>query len=361
VRVIVIGGAGNFGARIVRALKQEPRIELLVAGRSKRTVKGAEEVGSVTLDHTSSRFPESLRELSPGLVIHCAGPFQGQDYRVAQAAMAAGAHYIDLADGREFVAHFSREIDAAAIKVGRAAITGASTLPALSCAVVEELCRDLVQLRVIQTVIAPGQRAPRGRATLEGVFSYLGRPFLVWRSGRWRKAWGWMDLRRVPLRIGGRWAAACDVPDLALFPGYFTGVEMVTFHAALEIAAQHFVLWTLAALRRLGLPLPVKQWGVMLEGMAGLFDGLAGDRGGMRVAVIGQGRDGKTVGRAWHLIAPAVNGPEIPCMPAILLARGLARGQEVRPGAYPCMGLLRLADFDSEFRKWGIVTEIGAK
>jgi hypothetical protein len=97
----------------------------------------------------------------------------------------------------------------------------------------------------------------------------------------------------------------------------------------------------------------------MLEGLAGLFDGLGGDRGGMRVAVIGRRRDGEAVSRVWHLIAPAANGPEIPCMPAILLARWLAQGEAVRSGAYPCMGLLRLADFDPEFKKWGIVTEIG--
>ena len=32
-RVVVVGGAGNFGARIVRALRGDPNIELMVAGR----------------------------------------------------------------------------------------------------------------------------------------------------------------------------------------------------------------------------------------------------------------------------------------------------------------------------------------
>ena len=32
-RIVVVGGAGNFGARIVRALRADPSIELLVAGR----------------------------------------------------------------------------------------------------------------------------------------------------------------------------------------------------------------------------------------------------------------------------------------------------------------------------------------
>jgi len=51
-------------------------------------------------------------------VIHCAGPFQSQDYRVALAAMAAGAHYLDLADGRQFVARFSHHVHFARARRG---------------------------------------------------------------------------------------------------------------------------------------------------------------------------------------------------------------------------------------------------
>jgi saccharopine dehydrogenase-like NADP-dependent oxidoreductase len=59
-----------------------------------------------TLDIDDPRFGDALRALGPALVIHCAGPFQNQDYRVALAALSCGAHYIDLADGREFVTGF---------------------------------------------------------------------------------------------------------------------------------------------------------------------------------------------------------------------------------------------------------------
>jgi short subunit dehydrogenase-like uncharacterized protein len=52
--------------------------------------------------------------LGAELVIHTAGPFQGQDYGVVAAAVAAaGAHYIDLADGRRFVCDFPAALDAA--------------------------------------------------------------------------------------------------------------------------------------------------------------------------------------------------------------------------------------------------------
>ena len=61
-----------------------------------------------------------------------------------------------------------------------------------------------------------------------------------------------MDLKRVRLDIGSRWAAACEVPDLMLFFKAYPGIQTVRFHAALEFRLQHLVLWKLAALRRIG-------------------------------------------------------------------------------------------------------------
>jgi len=359
VRVIVLGGAGNFGARIVRALRGDPTIDLVVAGRRLVSVPGAEDVPSVVVDIGAPDFAQRLRALSPELVIHCVGPFQGQSYDVAKAALAAEAHYLDLADGRQFIVEFAPRIKDQAVKAGRVAISGASTLPALSSAVVEELRVGLSSLESIEVIIAPGQRAPRGKATLEAVFSYLGRPFLVWRKGQWRRTWGWMDLLETRLDVGGRLAAACDVPDLELLPARYSGVQTVSFHAALEFGVQHLTLWSLAVLRRIGLPFPVAHWAVSLNRLAGVFDAVAGEKGGMRVSVVGdRSGGGGRVRRTWQLTAPAMDGPEIPCMAAILLARRLVRGEGFQPGAFPCMGFLTLSEFAPEFARWKISTRI---
>src|SRR2546427_12115287 len=88
-RAVIIGAFGNFGARICRALEANRGIEVVASSRS----------AGVRLDIGSARFADALGKLSPDLVIHCAGPFQGQGYGVASAALAAGAHYLDLADG----------------------------------------------------------------------------------------------------------------------------------------------------------------------------------------------------------------------------------------------------------------------
>ena len=353
-RAIVIGGHGNFGARICRALAADEGIEVFAAGRRSAKAHDAG-VHAATLDIASPDFPAALAALRPGVVIHCAGPFQDQDYTVASAAIAAGAHYIDLADGRRFVSNFSAALDGAAHAADVLAVSGASTLPALSSAVIDSITARFRSVKGIWIAIAPGQRMPRGGATMAGVLSYAGRSFQWLSGGRWSTAWGWQELRRIRFAgLGVRWAAACDVPDLELLPERYSSARTVEFHAALELGIQHLALWMVAALRRSGISVPVERWVDKLDRAASFLEVLGGDRGGMLVAIACERLDGSRALLEWHLTAEAGHGPEIPCMAAILLARKLARGELALRGAFPCMGLLALEEFESEFRRWRI-------
>lgn len=88
--VVVIGGFGNCGDRICRRLSEDPRLEILASGRSPLATAPWAGVRPVWLDLGDPQFSEALRALEPNLVIHCAGRYQGQDYRVPAAAKAAG-------------------------------------------------------------------------------------------------------------------------------------------------------------------------------------------------------------------------------------------------------------------------------
>lgn len=361
-RVCVLGGYGNFGARICRALARDG-LEVVAASRDPerghRDAGFDAGIGRARLDTGDPGFEAALRALAPGIVIHCAGPYQGQDYRVARASLAAGAHYIDLADGRAFVADFAAALDSAAKHAGRLAVSGASTLPGLSSAVVDALKPCFAKLEEIQLSIAPAQRTPRGTATLQAVFSYVGRPFKWLEDGDWKTAYGWRELKRFDFAaVGTRWAAACDVPDLELFPARYPGVSTVQFRAALEFGAEHLVLATVAGLRRIGIPVPLERWAASMDGVARQFDRFGGERGGMLVRLIGKAQDGRVIQVDWNITAIGNRGPEIPCMPAILIARKLAAGKLTSTGAMPCMGLLTLDDFAPEFACWDMQTRI---
>ena len=365
-RTVVLGGYGNFGARIVRRLavrSGETGIELIAAGRHPEqghTASGFDaSIGQARLDISDPDFASALKALNPKLVIHCVGPFQGQDYRVAEACLTAGSNYLDLADGRAFVGAFGQRFGEAARRAGLVMASGASTLPALSSAVIDQLGRRLTSIDEIEISIAPAQRSPRGVATLKAVFSYLGRPFDWYVDGQWTQAIGWQELKRIRFKdLGTRWAAACEVPDLDLLTMRYPKVQSVTFRASLEFGFQHFVLSGLAGLRRAGIPVPMGALAGPFERMATVLGHWGGLQGGMLVAVTGKDAAGKRKRVEWHLTAGWKEGPEIPCLAAILLAEEVARGKNVITGGDACMRYLELKDFEPEFERLLIRTAI---
>jgi saccharopine dehydrogenase-like NADP-dependent oxidoreductase len=357
-RIVVLGGYGHFGGRISRALAGEPEIELIVAGRDYAAAVGfvraldapKANCEPVALDHATSDFPTRLRELRPNLVVHTSGPFQGQSYHVARAAIDAGAHYLDLADGRAFVSGIT-SLDSVARKKAVVVASGASTLPAVSSAVVEHLRPAFAQMRNVEITIAPGQKTPRGVATMESILSYCGRPFREWSDGAWRLVHGWQGLRRFHHpELGVRWAARCDVPDLELLPAWYPALRSVRFDASLELAASHVGLWMLAWLVRAGLIRHPEACAEMLLRFARMMDRWGTDNGGMRVGVTGTDADGKSIRRVWYVRAGSGHGPEIPCIPAIVIAKKLTRGEPIAPGARPCHGMMTLEEFDAAAR-----------
>ncbi|KRI00068.1 saccharopine dehydrogenase family protein [Curvibacter sp. PAE-UM] len=363
-KTLVLGGYGNFGARICRALAGDPAIQLLVGGRDRvRAEAMARELGAgaqgVAIDLDSPGFTGELRQLGVELLIHTAGPFQQQAYRVAEAAAAAGCHYIDLADGRRFVCDFAAAMNPAFRAAGRVAISGASTVPALSSAVIDHLCAGWQRIDTIDICIAPAQTAPRGRATIEAVLSYCGAPIQVWTEGRWQARPGWGQPERIEFsRLRPRLGALCDIPDLELFPVHYRVGRRVMFRAALEVGLTQRVFAMLARLRTWGvLPQP-RRLGGLLNAMAPALDFLGTSLGGMVVRATGADAQGQAVARSWHITADHDHGPEIPCMAAILLARKLAAGAALPVGAHACLGLLKLAEFKPEFDRWGMVSEV---
>lgn len=362
-KTLVLGGYGNFGARICRALACDPSIELLIGGRDlsrSQSLAGALGGGAqgIAIDLGAQGLAQSLRAAEVELLIHTAGPFQQQSYGVAEAAAAAAAHYIDLADGRRFVCDFAGAMDATFRAAGRSAISGASTVPALSSAVVDHLCNGWKRIDAIDICIAPAQTAPRGRATLAAVLSYCGEPIQVWNQGRWQPQTGWASPERVVFaRLRPRHGALCDIPDLEIFPVHYKATRRVMFRAAIEVGIAQRAFAMLAALRVARLIGQPARLAGLLNHAARALDFMGTSTGGMVVRVEGADASDQPVRHAWHVTAGNDHGPEIPCMAAILLARKLARGERLPTGAFACMNCLRLADFEPEFTRWGMVTD----
>jgi saccharopine dehydrogenase-like NADP-dependent oxidoreductase len=362
-RILILGAYGTFGTRICRSLVSESTIQLAIAGRDReRATAFAASLGAtcepVVIDYQAPDFAATLSSLRSNLVIHTAGAFQAQDYRVASAAIDAGAHYIDLADARAFVAGIGA-LDERARARGVVVTSGASTLPAVSSAAVERLVAAFSELHRIEINIAPAQVIARGLATMESVLSYCGKPFLELIDGEWRTVRGWLGLRRVRYpALGTRWAARCDVPDLPLLPKRYPTVRSARFDAALELTAAQFGMAGLAGLTRIGVLSKPERFAALVLRLARLLDRFGSDVGGMQVVVEGVTTTGQRLRRAWYLVAKQGDGPQIPCIPAIVIARKLARGERIELGARPCMGMMTLEEFDAATDGFDIRWEI---
>ncbi len=364
-RILVLGGHGNFGARICRRLAVDPGIELLVAARTlekaqafAKDLPGAAQ--AVALDAHQVDLPQTLRRLQVHTLIHTAGPFQAQGYAVARACAEAAAHYIDLADGREFVCGFPKALHKTFVAAGKLAVSGASTVPALSSAVIDHLTTGWQAIDNIDICIAPAQSAPRGEATIAAVLSYCGRPIQVWRHGRWESSIGWADPRPVHFaHMKPRLGAICDIPDLQIFPEHYQVRQSVLFRAALEVGlSQRSFAWLAACVRRGWVQRP-ERLAPLLHRFAPMFDRWGTALGGMVVSVDGLDEKGDQIHREWHISADNDHGPEIPTMAAILLARELASERPgTHVGARTATSLLSLEAFHPEFKHWGMVTEV---
>ncbi|GLR71011.1 saccharopine dehydrogenase family protein [Agaribacter marinus] len=358
-KVLILGGYGNFGKRIVENLAKIENIIIYVAGRNRDKAtacinqlkaNSAANLVPLTIDIFASDFEERLKTLSPYLVIHTSGPFQGQDYRVPKACIEANAHYIDLADDRRFVCDIAK-LNTHAKEKEVLVVSGASSVPGLSSAVVEHYQAQFKSLTSIDLAIAPGNKAERGLATVEAILSYTGHPLHAFKDGRWQDVFGWMDSNVNDFGgiVGKRHLANVDVPDLELFPERYSVTERVTFQAGLELSILHKTMVGMATLAKKGF---VKNWAPMAKSIvtaSKLFLPFGTDNGAMEVLLKGIDQNDNEKSIKWRLYAPNGNGPYIPTLSTIILAKKLLETNTTDAGAKPCVGLFKLSDFAPYF------------
>jgi hypothetical protein len=348
--VLILGGYGNFGKRIAELLTRKGT-PVVIAGRDRAKAEALTEMlppklaAAAAFNAASPGFPKKLGELKPGVVINTCGPFQNADYRIAEACIARAVPYIDLADGRDFVTGITA-LDDAAKACGIAVISGASTVPALSTAVIEHFVPQFAKIRSLTFGIAPGQQAERGLATTQAILGYVGKRLRP--CAGYPTRYGWQDLYRQPYPdIGPRWMANCDIPDLDLLPARY-GIARIRFSAGLENPLLHFGLWLLSVAVRLGLPIDLRQHGTALLEASRWFDRLGSPDGGMHVILQGVDKSGRPLTKQWFIVARDGAGPYIPTVPAVVLARKILAGTFKITGALPCIGMITLPEYLGE-------------
>lgn len=344
--VLIIGGYGNFGSFISKTLAREQNVQVIIAGRSlKKAKKLAGEIDAINEPkamalNIDKGIGTSLSVIKPDIVIHTSGPFQTQGYDVAKACIASGAHYIDLADGRDFVEGII-DLDEMAKKRGLLIISGASSVPCLTSALVDHYENEFERLDTLDYGITTAQKTARGIATTAAILGYTGKPIKTLINGKQQNIYGWQTLHAHKYKgLGWRLLGNCDVPDLALFPKRYPELKTIRFYAGLEISFIHITLWVLSWLVRIGLIKNLQAMAPLLLRISLLFDWLGTENSAFHMKLSGKGKDGAKKSITFQLTARSGDGPYIPSMPAILMARKLVNDEICDRGAYPCVGFI---------------------
>ncbi|EPX80915.1 SDR family oxidoreductase [Litoreibacter arenae] len=355
-KILLLGATGLFGGHLARQLAKRDELSLTIAGRTLSTLKPlAQELGAtpLALDRSDvAAVQKALGALRPFAVIDCSGPFQSYGaapYAFAEAVLMAGAHYLDIADGAEFVAGITA-LDGLAKEKGLCAWSGASTTPALSSAIAADLIQGLDRVDLIETTIVPGNKTPRGLSVMRAILGQVGRPFPRCRGGRIETAYGWADSTRVAPKVDAttlkpRLAALVNTPDAALFPKHFNaatvaaraGLELPLFHRALTLARHIVPALRIPSLEPLAKP---------LLHLSNMFTGFGSDAGGMRVRVQGVQNDQRQE-RIWDMIIPDGHGPKTPVQPVAILLDQLLAGR-IEAGARPALAAFTRAEAEAQ-------------
>jgi saccharopine dehydrogenase-like NADP-dependent oxidoreductase len=264
---------------------------------------------------------------------------------VAEACINSGAHYIDLADAREFVVGIE-ELDAKAKQAGVAVISGASSVPCLTSALIEYYNDQFEVLESVDYGITTAQKTTRGVATTAAILSYTGQPFKTLINQELQIIHGWQSLHAKKFKgLGWRLLGNCNVPDLELFPRYYPELKTIRFYAGLELPFVHVTLWALSWMVRIGLIKNLEPTAPLLLKLSFLFDWLGSANSGFYMTLIGKDENNTDKTVQFELIAKNGDGPYIPCMPAILVAKKLANADLKDTGARACIGIINKQEY----------------
>ena len=368
-KILILGGYGTFGGRLAYLLAGEERLTLLIAGRSIQKAKnfceglpsGAQKV-PVFFDRNTN-METQIQELHPNIVVDAMGPFQayGEDpYSVVKACIANEVDYMDLADGSDFVKGI-RQFDAEAKAKNIYILSGVSSFPVLTAAVVRKLSHDMTRVTTIKGGIAPSPYAGVGLNVIRAIASYAGKPLSLIRHEKPATGYALTETMRYTicppgyLPLKNTLFSLVDVPDLKVLPELWRDLDSVWLGAGPVPEILHRMLIGLSWLVRLRI-LP------SLLPFASLFHFVINilrwgeHRGGMFVSVEGTSQNGERIERSWHLLAEGNDGPLIPSMAVQALILHCLAGKKPLPGARPATQELEVPDYEAIFKSRTIYT-----
>ncbi|MEN9562275.1 MAG: hypothetical protein RIR73_519 [Chloroflexota bacterium] len=368
-KILILGGYGTFGGRLAQLLANDERLTLLIAGRSKekadafcRQLPAGAQRTPVFFDRNGD-VEAQIKNINPNLVVDATGPFQAygeNPYKVIKACIVSGVDYMDLADGSEFVKNIS-QFDEQAKAQNIFVLSGVSSFPVLTAAVVRRLSHGLAKINAIKGGIAPSPFAGVGLNVIRAITIYAGKRLPLIRNGKHSYGHALTETMRYTIAPPGYLPlkntlfSLVDVPDLRVLPELWTDLDSIWMGAGPVPEILHRMLIGLAWLVRIRFLPSLLPFARLFYFVINILR-WGEHRGGMFVVVQGIDKDGKQIERSWHLLAEGNDGPFIPSMAVEALVRRSLSGKQPLLGARPATGDLELEDYEDIFKNRTIYT-----
>jgi len=339
-RILVVGGTGGFGSTICRLLADDGHEVTAASRRSKG------DDFPKRMDHmTIGRKDVQVSHLADfDLVVDASGPFQGLGQHLMETAIAAGIHYVDIADDRRFVDAASL-LDPKARAAGVCVVSGASSIPALSSAAALDLTRDMDAVRRIDVSISAGADAVFGPAVLHAMLAGAGRP-VRWRDGSSPAAMSSPRTVAVLDPTDGsrveRGVLVCDSPDLTTMPSLLPGRPEIRFRAGSELSLHNRAMRIVSWCVRRRLVGSGAAFSALASTARRLTASRASGRSFMLIEAIGDVA-GAHQRRTWSILATNGLGPTIPCLAVPAMVAAIDEGR-IGTGACSASGLLTTSE-----------------
>jgi hypothetical protein len=369
--ILIVGGTGTFGSRLVRLLARRKAYRLTIAARdASRAGALLGELHAVDAHAGAAFMPaqrdsidaELLRELGVSVVVDCSGPFQETSSSLIEAAIEAKCHYVDLADSRAFVANIDR-FGIKARAAGVTVITGASTTPALTHAVLDSVTKAWMGIDAIDVAIVPGNKTPRGRSVIAAILSWVGQSTKVFEEAGWRERRGWANTNVMTIEgLGRRRAALAELPDADLLAARYKPRIRAAIRAGLELGVLHGLVGLAGLFVRARLIRSARALAGPGTFIAAMLAPFGSNAGGMVIEATGRDARGDARVVRWSLVARNGEGPYVPAVPAAAIVAGLASGDAAiaAPGARSAAGVLSLEQIRPWFEGLAIDTKLSS-
>ena len=358
--ILLIGGYGTFGQRIVTRLASEADLHIIIAGRNiakANTLCETFNSENITLsplafDRENPISPQVKQQ--PDIIIDASGPFQNYtNETVAEYCIANEITYFDLSDDRDFCAKIMAKTSRAPL------VTGLSTYPVLTAAAAKVSAVHFDKITKIEAGISPAPATDMGRSVVGAIAAKAGEPIVVMQDGNLATVAAMTQIKSLRLAVPGATIigeilfSRADTPETDALPRLFPNLTDIWCGAGPRPRWLHQMFIWMAKLRALKLLPNLGRFTGLMHRVQNALPA-RDNRGGMCVYIHGTDHNNAPLTRDWHLIAQGENGPYIPALPAVLLIQKILRGETLPAGPHYGRDLLTLSDFQQSFAELGI-------